>query len=578
MILQRLAEYWERQGDGLPSGYQRAFLTKRIVIDKDARLVAVESMSGETRGKREGKTFAVPREQPQRTVAIRPRLVQDNANYALGLCGPEDNADKVAKRHAAYLEQLEACYEATQEPSLAILLRWLRSGGPQDPKIAESIDADLDELLFEVDGVVPTSMSSLQAFWARKDGLPIGRCLVTGDETTIVDRMPFAIKGIPDGQTSGTMLVSVNNPSGESYGLEAGMNSPIGSSTAEAICNGLNQLLADEKRSLRVGPVVYVSWTQEPVDTDFMAMLSQPDERAVQMLLDSASRGGPMPTVNAPDFFVLALSANASRIVVRDFHETTLPAAQWALTRWFRALHLVGTDGQSAKPVGVFRLAASLYREAKEIPKHVPIEILRSAITGTPLPRDLLALAVKRNVAMQGPFDEFNKQRRLSMGRLALIKAVLHSHTKSQEEDPLSALNPHHSDPAYHCGRLLSVLESIQRIAIPGLNSTLVDKHYGSASGSPSVSFGGLLKEATHAHLPKLRKNRKGAFVALDQRLQEVLSQIGDEFPKSLDFERQGLFALGYYHQRAHDFAAAQANKELKDITEIASPATETEE
>jgi len=575
MILARLKEFWECQGNGLSSGYQPAFLTKRIVIDKDARLVSVESLTGETRGKRAGKTFTVPREQPQRTGAIRPRLVQDNANYSLGIAGPEDKPDKVAKRHDAYVEQLNACHKVTQESTLAILLQWLKSGGAKDPRLSV-IDPDLDEILFEIDGTIPTDLPSLKAFWAKKDDATLGRCLVTGEITDVVDRMPFAIKGIPDGQTSGTMLVSVNNPSGESYGLEAALNSPIGGLTAEAVCNGLNLLLSDPKRSLRVGAVVYLCWTRETVTFDFMSFLDKPNEEDVRTLLEAPARGGHSPVISEPDFFVLALSANASRIVIRDFHETTLPAAQVALANWFRRLKLIGTDN---KPVGAYRLAASLYREAKDIPKHVPIEILRSAITETPLPKHLLALAVKRNIAMQGPFYELNKKKHLSLARLALIKAVLLSHSTAQETDTLSALNPNHPDPAYHCGRLLSVLESIQRIAVPGLNATLVDKHFGRASGSPSVSFGGLLKDATSAHLPKLRKNRRGAYVALESRLQEVLGQIA-EFPKSLDFERQGLFALGYYHQRADDFAAARANKELKELADAALPneiATETE-
>lgn len=584
MILKRLKEFWEREG-GLPSGYQPAFLTKRIVIDKDAKLLSVEPLSGETRGKREGKTLAVPREQPQRTVAIRSRLVQDNANYALGMAGPEDKPEKVAARHAAYVEQLRTCYEATHEATLDVLLRWFSSGGPQDPRIKEGVDPKADDLLFEVDGVVPTDLDSLKAFWARKEGLPMGRCLVTGEETTVVDRMPFAIKGIPNGQTVGTMLVSVNNPSGESYGLKAGLNSPIGSSAAEAICNGLNSLVANRKHSLIVGPVIYVYWTREVSEYDFFASFDQPKEGEVRALIESASVGGPMPDVHAPDFFVLALSANASRIVVRDFHETTLPAVQWALGWWFRSLDLVGTDGNPARPVGVRSLAGSLYRDRKDIPSHVPIEMLRSALTGTPLPLDLLALAVKRNIVMRGPFEEFNNQRRFSMGRLALIKAVLTSHSEDQEQDTLSALNPNHPSAAYHCGRLLAVLEAIQkqyhRLEGRTINRTVVDKFYGAASTTPRTTFGILVRDATRSHLPKIHNRYNSTTTYLDRALMEVQSQFderfGYEYPPTLTYIDQGFFALGYYHQRADDLAAAIANKELKELAETTTTETETE-
>lgn len=579
MILKRILEYWESNGDTLPAGYQPAFITKKIVLDANGRLVGegVVALSGEKRGPKIGKTIVVPREQPQRTGAIRPRLVQDNPEYALGFPKPDADPKKVEQRHTAYREQLRACYEETGEASLKAVLSFLESGVATLPEFQEKIDPAGDELVFEVGGILPTDLPSVRAYWTRDEDAATGTCLVTGTVGKIVDRMPFAIKGVPAGQTSGTMLVSVNNPSGESYGLSAAGNSPIGAVAAEGICNGLNRLLASSKQSFRVGDSVYVYWTTANNEFDLFSFFREPDVDSVTALLKSVRRGMPASDVSVPDFFVLGLTANASRIVIRDFHETTLGKVQEHLGKWFRRLEIVGANGSLSKPLGVFQLAASLYRDAKDIPRHVPIEIMKSAFSGSPLPKHLLALAVRRNTIMQGPFAEYQKKRQISVARLALIKAVIVSHQTETEETNLSTLNHNHPDPAYHCGRLLSVLDSIQRIAIPGLNSTLVDKHYGNACGSPGIAFGGLLKDATSAHLPKLRKNRRGAYVALDQRLQEVLEKIENDFPKTLDFERQGLFALGFYHQRADDLAAARANKELKEIAEATTTETEIE-
>jgi CRISPR-associated protein Csd1 len=140
-------------------------------------------------------------------------------------------------------------------------------------------------------------------------------------------------------------------------------------------------------------------------------------------------------------------------------------------------------------------------------------------------------------------------------------------------------LNLNLDAPAYLCGRLLSILESIQRVAIPNLNSTLTDKHYASAAATPGVIFGVLLKDAASAHLPKLRKNRMGAYIALDSALQEVLGKLG-EFPRTLNYEGQGLFSLGYYHQKASDISAARAgqNRDLKEIAYVAVEDTESAE
>ena len=120
-------------------------------------------------------------------------------------------------------------------------------------------------------------------------------------------------------------------------------------------------------------------------------------------------------------------------------------------------------------------------------------------------------------------------------------------------------------EPAYHCGRLLAVLEQIQRAALgAGVNTTIVDRFYGTASTAPATVFGTLLKGA-QPHLSKLRRSQQeGTAYALQSRLEEVLAQL-PTFPRTLKLQEQALFALGYYHQRAHDRAQAQAKKQEKD-------------
>lgn len=499
MILQRLKEFWERQEDALPRGYQKVFLTKKIVVNTDGTSARVVSLSGERRGTREGRTFVVPREQPRRASSIRARLVNDNPNYALGLAGENDDPGKVAKRHSAYRALLADCAQTTGDDSVGAVLKWVECGGPAKLELG-LIDAESDDLLFEVGGQIPTDAPSVRKYWAFDAAGKEATCAVTGKWTTVAKRMPYPITGVPNGQPSGTMLVAVNMAAGESYGLAAALNSPIGAEVAEAVCNGLNRLLSDPKHSLRVRDTVYIFWTAEPSQGFTWDLLNKPDESAVRALIQSARGGGGSLTVEAKDFYFLALSAYTSRIVVRDYHETSLPSVQASLAGWFERLDLVGPDGRPARPPGVFGLAASLYRDPKDIPKHVTVELLRSAILGSPLPRDLLALAVRRNTATQGPFYRQNGKPYDSLQRLALIKAVL---SQSPGGDNLSQLNRENPEPAYHCGRLLSVLESIQRVAIPGLNATLTDRHYGAACASPGTIFGNLLKDATSAHLPK---------------------------------------------------------------------------
>ena len=123
------------------------------------------------------------------------------------------------------------------------------------------------------------------------------------------------------------------------------------------------------------------------------------------------------------------------------------------------------------------------------------------------------------------------------------------------------------SEPAYHCGRLLAVLEQIQQAALGrNINTTIVDRFYGTAATAPATVFGTLLGE-TQPHLSKLRRSQREATAyALQSRLEDVLSKLID-FPRTLAMQEQAIFALGYYHQRAHDRANAKAAAAKKTAT-----------
>lgn len=130
-------------------------------------------------------------------------------------------------------------------------------------------------------------------------------------------------------------------------------------------------------------------------------------------------------------------------------------------------------------------------------------------------------------------------------------------------------LNENMSDPAYVCGRLLAVLENIQRAAIPKAKATLVDRYYGTACSAPASVFGNLMTKAQN-NLSKLRKQKPGAHSALQKQLEEVAGQLR-EFPNTLSLVDQGKFGLGYYQQRAADRAARDENIAARKAEEEAN-------
>ncbi len=66
-------------------------------------------------------------------------------------------------------------------------------------------------------------------------------------------------------------------------------------------------------------------------------------------------------------------------------------------------------------------------------------------------------------------------------------------------------------------------------------------------------------------HLSKLKRDNRGAYYALQGRLDDIMGRIpGSGFPRALTLEEQGIFSLGYYHQRAHGRAQAREAAERR--------------
>lgn len=99
-------------------------------------------------------------------------------------------------------------------------------------------------------------------------------------------------------------------------------------------------------------------------------------------------------------------------------------------------------------------------------------------------------------------------------------------------------------DPSYRLGRLFAALEKTQKDALDGLNKTIRDTYYGSASATPRSVFPRLLRTYQH-HLAKMEG---GLRVNRERLVQEIMEPLTD-FPAHLDLADQGIFAIGYYHQ-----------------------------
>lgn len=515
----------------------------------------IRTTDGSEGNRDRGKEILVPILPVKRAVGIIPTLLADTPVYTLAI--PFEDRRSAAK-HTAYRALLDECAAATGSPALKAVLAFLDQWHSQPPAV-ERLDAGMgpsDLVTFRVAGDLVVDQPDVRNFWVARclGGGACGekaetQCLVCGSRKPIAERLPVPLKGVPGGQSSGVPLVSINSKAFESLGLPAAKSAGVCKECGERFGKAANALLSRADSHLYVGGVVYLFWTNKGAGFSLLTLLQRPDPDAMRELLLAAYHGSAALAADTTPFYATALTGSGGRAVVRDWLQTTLGDAKASLLRWFDRLSQVDTYGQPGRPLGIFALAAGLYRDAsKEMAPQVPLVLMRAALRGDALPSWLLAQAVNRCRAEQD----------VTYPRAALIRAVL-AGLEPGKEKLMSSLEPNETRPPYLCGRLLAVLEQIQNAANPGINTTLVDRFYGSASTAPASVFGNLLSDA-QAHLSKLRRTRGGAYQALQMRLETVLQPL-PQFPHTLTLQDQALFSLGYYHQRAEDRAAARERK-----------------
>ena len=113
------------------------------------------------------------------------------------------------------------------------------------------------------------------------------------------------------------------------------------------------------------------------------------------------------------------------------------------------------------------------------------------------------------------------------------------------------SLNKDRPEIAYQLGRLFAVLEKTQEDSSGStLNATIKHRFFSAASATPAIVFPRLIRMNQH-HVGKLPT--KAYQVNAEKRIQEVSERI-DSFPSNLNMKEQGLFAIGYYHQRQDFF------------------------
>jgi CRISPR-associated protein Csd1 len=579
MILQALTAYYEdlvaRDAIGRP-GWADAKISYALYLDDDGNITHVAMVKTEQqRGK---KTVLVPQSMRvpapvKRTVGVAANFLCDNSGYILGVDN-KDNPKRTAECFAACKKLHETLLSGVRTPGATALLRFFEKWEPEHAKENAALLEYWEELIsggnlvFRFDGQYLQEDEAIAQAWQkyyleREGGIEM-TCLITGEKGPVESVHP-AIKGVQGAQSSGAALISFNAPAFCSYGKTQNYNAPTSKYAAFAYTSALNYLLADRDHVNRIGDTTVVAWVQggEPAYQGMLAGAlfgNHPQYSEADLLrkvrdLAEGKRVSFDETMLDPTrtFYILGISPNAARLSVRFFLKDSFGAFMKNLAEHYGRLDIVRPANDPFPTIPIWKLLSETVNQNSKDKAALPNlagDVLRAVLTNTDYPATLLNGVVLR----------IRAEHEVTRGRAAIIKAyyMKRKHRDVPKEVLTVALNPESTSVPYQLGRLFSILEGIQMTANPGINSTIKDKYFNSASATPAVVFPVLINLA-QKHLKKIGG---GLQITLEKNLEAVMEKLGEEYPVRMNLQQQGAFQLGYYHQTVARYQGK--NKEEK--------------
>ncbi|MBP3701317.1 MAG: type I-C CRISPR-associated protein Cas8c/Csd1 [Lachnospiraceae bacterium] len=578
MILQALVKYYQdmsAKGEIAEYGWGPAKISYALCIDEAGNLLQTISVKEESSN---GKKIMVPQRMMlpaavKRSSGVASNFLWDNSAYILGIDG-KGNGERAKNCFEACKELHKKLLKDTETPEAKALIRFFDKWDPDTAKDHPALAEDYEDiiassnLVFRMEGRYLHENTQIRDAWMKyyqgEDGKTTGVCLVTG-ETGPVAMLHPSIKGIPGAQSSGASLVSFNAPSFCSYGQEQGMNAPTSEYAAFAYGTALNHLISERSHSYRIGDTTVLCWA-DGGEREYPGLLgffmfgadAPYSEKELTNMVGRLLEGNPVEVDGCRldpqrPFYILGLSPNAARLSVRFFLRNSFGNVIRNVNEHYERLRIQRPAKDSIENLPLWRLLSETVNQNardKSPASELTGEVLRAVLTGGRYPATLLNGVVLR----------IRAEHEVNRGRASIIKAYYLKNTNPDvpKEVLTVSLNKESTSIPYQLGRLFSVLEAIQSAANPGINSTIKDKYFNSASATPAVVFPVLVNLA-QKHLKKIGG---GLQVILDKQLGEILGKLGEEYPARLTLPQQGAFQLGYYHQTMARFESKKKEEE----------------
>lgn len=615
MILQALNRYYDilaaDEGSGVaPFGYSIANVSFAVVLSTNGELLDLYPLFQKVqRGKKmidAPQRKLVPEQIKRAGITPPPNFLCDNSAYVLGVSDKDSkDPNHAIKRFKAFREWNKKLLEKADCEEARAVIAFLDKFDPHKsrdhPVIAGQLDNILKStgnLIFKIEGQrgFVHQAAEIRRVWesykSTAGDAQLGQCLVTGEIAPIA-RLHPSLKGVVGANSSGATLVGFNARAYESYNRVngQGLNSPISERAAFAYTTVLNHLLSreNENASIRIGDTTVIYWA-ESVDMAYPVIFSNlfnptfnapteehpdaaglRDVKGEQRLRDIAQKVRQAQMLDAgalfegidPEtrFYVLGLAPNVARVSVRFFYMEPFRKVVEKILTHYQDLAIEKEFDNQPTWIPLWSLLMETVSRKASNPQISPLlagSVLRAVFSNGPYPAALYSSVINR---IRADVDDPGRNiKRINYVRAAIIKACLTRKYLNQTKNPfqevlIMGLNEQSTNQAYLLGRLFAVLEKAQQDAIGQANASIKDRYFTSACATPGSVFPVLLRLSQH-HISKA----KYGYIS-DKRIETIMNLLdvdNDPIPAHLTLDEQGIFVLGYYHQRA-DFYKTKA-------------------
>ena len=598
MILQALVRCYEalaERGELEKPGWSPVKVSWGLELDADGQVKSLLLMGGtDAKGKQIPRVMKLP-DPVKRSSGVAANFLCDNSAYVLGV-DAKGKPERTRECFAACARKHQDVLKDVRHPTAKAILNFFERWKPENAACHPAIQPNLETLLkggnivfvtHDAEGElqlaqdVPEIRRAWDETYAKSDDAVMGRCLVTGEEGPIAILHP-SIKGVMGAQSSGASLVSFNAPAFESYGKESardnqgqGRNAPVGKYAAFAYGAALNYMVGHADFHGRLGDTTLVYWAEgaEPAyGSAFMAMMGMGGEdkneitqKELSGVLTALCQGDTVKWANVPlnpknRFYILGLAPNASRLSVRFFLQNSFDEFAQNYQKHQDDLKIVHSATDERESLSMWALLRETAIKNPDKPpkfqRQLVEEMLNAILTGSPYPSTLFTQVEIR----------IRAEREINREKAAIIKAYLWRNVAKRQKDQkhiykgVLGVELNISKTTYlpyRLGRLFAVLEAVQQKANPNINTTIKDRYFNSGCATPALVFPTLLRLA-QSHLSKIGG---GAAVYYDKMITELLGDVTQSYPPRLSLQDQGIFQIGYYHQKQKLFT----KKEEKD-------------